>query len=1741
MNSSHILILILVISLFYLTSELKTLGNITFGHSDIISIDSTDSIFQISANFKKENYLYIYPTYIKKVINQCVFKFYFKEYSISDLSKVANYLKSDYSTIELNSELFINPKELNYTKASIFVITYGICSFRLNFDYSQSIKFPEYNEDNNFQLSQFTLKKNEDISIQYDYTNLYDDTIMILTKTSLRKIDVNLIYKNKDVTIENVAETYPNGYSMFINRQIFTENDIKIVITNKNDKNETIILGYNHYNKDQIFPFPIKNGFQLYLYGNSLDLYYLENSGEDNPYDQYFFYQASSKKIKLQFLHKDKSNNLAHIINEYSNMAHLKVDSKGFLSFDFTETPKRTGLYIQYIDYSKPEIAQNVLQPLVTGVPKSMLIPEGKSMFHYLPIQKESTTINYYLRFRNNQDMKVYFTTCTNYPENCPNLETQPQNYPIIENLGLWYSIPANNSELQLIYINCEKECSYDIIMTYNNDPLFLFPENNYTKFTSNKDGDIFILPVFEYFKESNVDFIYIDLNVISGRADLILKNRQTQAEITNYELKKIGNKKSYTIFKDEFLKADYFKNEIYVTVKPDQNYNNTMYNLMYGSAESNIKSLANNIINIELLKVDETKIFNFVNHKNKDLYISISTQICKMKITIDGKTETVYSYSNKLSEGNHKVEINLISDEGICNKGFEEEVMLFAYHDNTNILLGENTFIKSTFSTNTISFKHLFKFNNNDKSFNIEVEKLSGESLNFNYKLEKISFNSSQNNYFESAIQPIISKKVSFISTSQINSYCDNLNSNEICSLTITFTSEKKASLGLYLNKNSQNYARHLRNEALINSIIPDKIRFYYIDLNKNYDTEIIINSYGQDLEYSSSTITKQTDEEKILASLTSFSSGSNYHVITKKKDKDCDDTYCRLYIGVRVSAEQNLKSTPTTFSINYLFKDSGNLKSEIELPLNYFIQYKLDDLNEIKYSINIFKKTSVVLELYTINENEDDDSEITATFSLKGSEKEDLQPNEKIIKLLEEGCYEIIISNPSEDKKLLYKLRLSSIEKETKSLIIPILSSYSEKCTLDTENIACYYKLDIPIDSKDNKAQYIYFYIPEIEEVIISIKELDYTSDLSKPGTIEDYDKLSNTDIKRSNWYEYKIEDDTKTLLIKISLIKPTPMNLTLYSSFSIKPNVVTLNYGEKRIFTIDKLNTNEMNQMHFKINKNANKYRINLHAVRGNGIFTINKEKYPLGLDASYKENISIIIDSKDKTLDLFAINNNDDKQDQFAFTIDYSLITTEQLFFEIYQNKKNSFKFLKDSNLNKITFYMKANKTEKEYKKIEMNIKLYTNETKYDLKSYIVDKDLIDKIKKNDVKNIKLSSPVGTITKFIDGGSRKSGELSFLKLEIESNKFNNSRINEEELYIYLVFTQSNSNIKKVRIDLYPYEVPYSLPYNLPLMSNELFIEKIDNNSVYTLLFDKRDNYSEKSPKIKIDFVRPLLNDYEISFEHDLNDKKNPKIENETDIILVEEDSDDYRPYYYGKEQIFLDPKLKKLYILFNIKTRNKFDTYIFKYRYNKYDIVEKLDVNDYKFKVEGTTEDITYKVDVIDKISNYAQVVIILNAYKEEDIKKKIQKPELDYLSLNLLFNDFKPIDTTYGVYYKDKTKPINRQIRTAGIKESGMYYFTCIAIVIDNEREEYIGYKALNINVSYSSFFGALLNYMKNHVLSSIIIIIIFILVIGMIIVLYRHERRLEKQKAIEDTNKEVNEMKEGMVNLNPIE
>ena len=951
------------------SSEIHNLPEITFSDNAESELKGT-GIFKVVANYKtdvSQKYLYIYPKNYDAdmYLNKAIFKIFFKEQSNEGTD--ANYLDSDYSTLDLNSGLFIEIKSLKNNKANIYIITYDTAVFMIQYRYVDEVSFPQKTIYTNLQLNQFKLEKGSTKTIKYEFQSLQNEYLIILSKTSLRNIEVTVNYKEKDFTKEIVANLYPNGYSLFIDtkeRKIFDLDYFYYLITikNKNINDEIILLGYMHHEMDQLFTSNLVNGYQMYLETNKNILESLPNV-VNGRMDQYFTYQVFSKEGKMVFV---GNLNKYQYLKEYNSMIKCDVDSKSTITFEYLDSPKRNALYIQYIDYSNIKIAQKSLQALVTGSPKSMLIPKEKSMYHFLPIERPSNRINYYLRSRTHNDQNIFisFKTCKNYPEECVFEEKDTNSVNIIHNLGLWYTEETNKNELQIIYVYCKEECAYDILMTYDKDPLFLFPENNYTKFISEEGQDTFILPVFEYL--SNNQSINIDLSVISGNAELTLyKNLDKMEEITlsNNQKEIIGKRQLFTISNDSYANSDYYKKDIYAVVKGDKN---TFYNLMYGAGAANDKILDNNRIIVESVYVDanKKKNFTFLN-KGENLYISISIPKCKSKISIDGKdvSSDKNNYLGKLnSKGYHVVQIYLIEDELLCKKGQKEEVILFAYNsDNTNILLSENTLVNSIVNEKEITFSHIFKPDleqNADNSFSVEFERLSdSKSLKFEYKLEKISFNSSalkqtNNKQFSTYV---ISKKANLISNKQIKDVCGSLDQNEVCSLSLTLssTSSNGFTFSLYLNKNGRNTPRHLVNETLINVINQKSIRYYYIDTNKDYDTEILMNSYGQDLYYKY-VVENGDKQESVIFKKSDFKPSSNYHKINVA-GSECSDSNCRIYLGVYAKENSLDKEVPTTFEISYFLKQKNEKKTDLKLPLNYWAQYSFDTLTEI--NLNYFQ----------------------------------------------------------------------------------------------------------------------------------------------------------------------------------------------------------------------------------------------------------------------------------------------------------------------------------------------------------------------------------------------------------------------------------------------------------------------------------------------------------------------------------------------------------------------------------------------------------------------------------------------------------------------------------------------------------------------------------------------------------------------------------------------------------------
>ena len=355
--------------------------------------------FTYIANYNHNSgkkYLYIYPkNYIDDMnLNKAIIKIFFKQIPNKESAEglKLDYLNSDYSSIDFNSGLFIKLSDLKYDYAVIFILSDETCKLMVQFKYSNEINFPSYFKYSNFQLNQFILGKGETQTINYEYQQAKNDYLLILSKTSLRNIEVKVTYKGEDDTKDKLNYLYPNGCSVFLDKSTMKDYTISFTIKNKNDRKEILLLGYAHHIDNQIFPNPIVNGFQIYLEGNNNEMDNLFLSGKSGLM-QYLTYQIYNKFLYIDFLTTGNTKKTTIEISDYNSMFPFTMDYDGRFRFQFGATPKRTAFYFQYLDYSAHEVAQKSLQSLVTGVPKSMSIPERKSMYHFLPIERDSNNL----------------------------------------------------------------------------------------------------------------------------------------------------------------------------------------------------------------------------------------------------------------------------------------------------------------------------------------------------------------------------------------------------------------------------------------------------------------------------------------------------------------------------------------------------------------------------------------------------------------------------------------------------------------------------------------------------------------------------------------------------------------------------------------------------------------------------------------------------------------------------------------------------------------------------------------------------------------------------------------------------------------------------------------------------------------------------------------------------------------------------------------------------------------------------------------------------------------------------------------------------------------------------------------------------------------------------------------------------------------------------------------------------
>ena len=164
------------------------------------------------------------------------------------------------------------------------------------------------------------------------------------------------------------------------------------------------------------------------------------------------------------------------------------------------------------------------------------------------------------------------------------------------------------------------------------------------------------------------------------------------------------------------------------------------------------------------------------------------------------------------------------------------------------------------------------------------------------------------------------------------------------------------------------------------------------------------------------------------------------------------------------------------------------------------------------------------------------------------------------------------------------------------------------------------------------------------------------------------------------------------------------------------------------------------------------------------------------------------------------------------------------------------------------------------------------------------------------------------------------------------------------------------------------------------------------------------------------------------------------------------------------------------------------------------------------SDSTFKVNGKAKSVEYTVNAF-KPKYSGKNIFIIKAYDKDKVEEKLKKMNDKYRSIYLLFNsDIKPEYTKYQELFVDSTSQPLKTISDTQIK-SGEYYFIGVSVIIENGREQYIGYTGVVHKVESSSLWGEIADYMSEHIFTSIIIIIVILFILGIMVNICRAERR----------------------------
>lgn len=1708
--------------------------------------------------------------------------------------------------------LYINKDFLN-TESNLFYLTVSCLSNECSF--SLSIKeMNEINLSRDETYSYYTTNNKNTKNIFKINRDKDNDSYITFWATGHKSIDMSIKYHystDSSNEIENIPSIdYVNGKISSINESKYqksTMGDCYYIIEINSDQDALVTFGTKTSkvsNDLKLYSYNISSKeMQGYLNQDiSSECYNLNINNSSQNEKLYLNVIDFNKLINIEIKNKeDKSTSSVLTIPDGMDTFELTSEySNKYICFSLIDSKSSNGFYtFQVISKSTQGNYLNLYFPQIQGYPYKRFLSSGESNFYsVLPQNDLGNEFKYNIKVISGY-LKIYIMKCEEYPKCKLDLNNLPSNTIIPQNINDIYSYSLYSKDISkmvsgdqyVLFAHCQNsdanQCIFETNFFTEKATIYLKENERFYNKISENEKDSYTIKLNNFNLNNSNKFIIVNFIAFNGDISINFSPKNGY-NINSY----LSGNKNFFIIKKESQEQNINDNELtFVVSGISTSYYTTYFNYINIDSKKEISYSESGVSYIEtILPETEYKYIKIKNRKKLEKsnfitnFLSLNCQISIKRVFNNKETsiENINNFAQDILVRNEENREEYDTGEyQYCIK-LEKMLSVTEYQENNCMIYissieqnnnNENDYKKKQIlvSEGSVNQIKMSKNLNQIEYIYPHLNKLGYVILFFNTEIDtKININIEINNKHLSEIK--MSKSKYYIMQESIirsDNYCPINNNipNQPCNIKIKLSLDEKfysdEPIIKFNVKSKEVYPIYLSKLFLRQDIaISNYYQYYYIEIGKKEEGEVIINFNRGNGKVFSRIIPKNENEEYgwmnkyILPDEESNELTYDLYIktisYTSQMTSVCNNG-CYLIIKVEATISEdniNLKDDNIVFPFSIIAHSNEPSSKEltedqinfINVPSNEYVFGNTNDQMIKKYYTFFVPNDcdEIIFELQT---------EVCKLHINIGDKKATINSDFNFYKLGVDSVYRITKEkineilkreNNSSIKNIklniavsteyledfytsLYSFRIRT-KKKDEIEVIHLNSDQKTICDIKGKNGNCYFLLATNkiIHNLNNN---LFFYALEENEVkykyyadIIDKKIIDENNqnELKLKIPSKDNKKWSNESSKKNYLYinnkdilNYFGSNDELYILLNVELNSNktendiTTVNLihTLYTYMGlISPNPTSM----QLFSTIE-------SPIRFRFPQNeikAQNTRFHIINLSGSG-YIINErnpnEKFYLS-NPEESIDISIDINLLEETTILKAINSNNNEI--FGFYLYYEVESPEENFNElefgrpteiIYKN--TDFPFILISKLPD-----KKNIIDVEIKlniKDEAQIEIIKENEQFDISGVLTGEEIIYSKKSNYHKNPSFDKKINGIFNSVSN----IGRIQFTPSQMEDFKIENVS------YLFIMISKSNKN-KKIYNDISLDCVFLPSNKNGYYASINKYIEgKLPYNYEGYIRYELN-RLESKNKYMRIEFS---TNTDKISYAINYNKNINENLDfykNNTNF-----DSSEFKD---GKSVIILnfdnDDILSVYLTIFNKdnqqhKNNDKISNFIFKYEVgiNKDNFSKKyLKENNIKFEFIKSANKIVLNIPQIItgenknfKIDYYTKLI---------SADEVIQNEKLDTIS-NIESKSIK-------IYRKSVTSTgEEQQIELTEINEDRIYYIVIIAKVNDEKTSELFSFKNIYNPTNQIDNNNNKPNSKGNNS-KIIVIIIISIIIIILIIVFYLIYYKMKKSNEV---------------------